>query len=63
MMEYAKDEVFIINYSEEKDKHKKAIRHKRKKNNIISLFFTMGIVFAIFDITFVYYFFSLLTKI
>jgi hypothetical protein len=66
-MEYAKDEVFTINYNEEKDKQKtprkRGIKEKIKKNKIISLFFTIGIIFTVFDVTFVYYFFSLLTKI
>jgi hypothetical protein len=64
-MEYAKDEIFTINYNKEKDKlefpKKKIMRGKR--NKILSMFLTIGIVFTIFDIAFVYYFFSLLAKI
>jgi hypothetical protein len=64
-MEYAKDEVFTIKYNEEEDKleypKKSVTRGKMKK--ILSIFFSIGIAFTIFDIAFIYYFFSLLTKI
>lgn len=67
MMEYAKDEIFTIRYNIKKDELeypiRKRIREKIRKNKVLSLFFMMGLTFIILDITFIYYFFSLLTKI
>lgn len=66
-MEYAKDEIFTIRYNIKKDELEyplgKRIRDKIRKHKVISLFFIMGIIFTVLDITLVYYFFSLLTKI
>lgn len=66
-MEYAKDEIFTIRYNVKKDKLeypiRKRIREKIHNHKILSLFFMMGITFMILDITFIFYFFSLLTKI
>ena len=66
-MEYAKDEIFTIRYNIKKDELeyplRKRIRDKIRKHKVISLFFIMGIIFTMLDITLVYYFFSLLTKI
>lgn len=67
MMEYAKDEIFTIRYNMKKDKLEypiqKKIREKIKQNKVLSLFFLMGVIFTVLDITFIYCFFSLLTKI
>lgn len=67
MMEYAKDEVFTIRYNIEKDKLEypiqRTIREKIKQNKVLSLFFFMGVIFTTLDITFIYWFFSLLTKL
>lgn len=67
MIEYTKDEIFTIQYNIKKDKLEypiqKTIREKMKQNKVLSLFFLLGIIFTVLDITFVYYFFSLLTKI
>lgn len=67
MMEYAKDEIFTIHYPIKKDKREypiqKKMREKIREHKVLSLFFLMGIIFTILDITFIYCFFSLLTKI
>ena len=67
MMEYAKDEIFTIRYNVKKDELeypiRKRIREKIENHRVLSLFFIMGVVFTILDITMIYYFFSLLTKI
>lgn len=67
MMEYAKDEIFTIRYNIKKDELEYPIRRrigeKIRKNKVLSLFLMMGLTFMVLDITFIYYFFSLLTKI
>ena len=67
MMEYAKDEVFTVSYPIKRDKLgdkiKKGIYDKMKQNKVVVLFLAMGITFMILDLTFLYYFFSLLTKL
>lgn len=67
MMEYAKDEIFTIRYNIKKDELeypiRKRIREKIKQNRVLSLFFLMGVIFTVADITLIYYFFSLFTKI
>lgn len=66
-MEYAKDEIFTISYNVKKDKLeyplRKRIQERIRKNKVLSLFFIMGVTFTILDVTLIYYFFSLLTKI
>lgn len=67
MMEYAKDEVFTICYPLKKDKLqypiRKTIGEKIKRHKVLTLFFIMGMMFTMLDVIFIYYFFSLLTKI
>lgn len=67
MMEYAKEEVLTARYPMKKDKlengMKERIYNKIKQNKVLTLFFVMGFTFAILDVTFIYYFFSLLTKL
>jgi len=67
MMEYAKEEVLTASYGVKKDKLKVSIQgkicNKVKQNKIVALFLAMGITFMVLDLTFIYYFFSLLTKL
>ena len=67
MMEYAKEEVLTASYGVKKDKLKVSIQgkicNKVKQNKIVALFLAMGITFIVLDLTFIYYFFSLLTKL
>lgn len=67
MMEYAKEEVLTVGYGVKKDKLKVSIQgkicNKVKQNKIVALFLAMGITFMVLDLTFIYYFFSLLTKL
>ena len=67
MMEYAKEEVLTAGYPMKKDKlengMKERIYSKIRQNKVLTLFFVMGVMFAILDVTFIYYFFSLLTKL
>lgn len=67
MMEYAKEEVLTARYPIKKDKledgMKERIYSKIRQNKVLTLFFVMGFTFAILDVTFIYYFFSLLTKL
>ena len=67
MMEYAKEEVLTVGYGVRKDKLEVSIQgkicNKVKQNKIVALFLAMGITFMVLDLTFIYYFFSLLTKL
>ncbi len=67
MMEYAKEEVLTVGYGVRKDKleagTKKGIYNKIRQNKVFVLFLAMGITFMVLDLTFIYYFFSLLTKL
>ena len=67
MIEYAKDEIFTIRYHLEKDRLKypvrKRVKEQIRRHKVLTLFFMMGMMFTMLDIVFIYYFFSLLTKI
>ena len=54
-MEYAKDEIFTIEYS--KEKHKKI-----NNNNIIRLLVSIGGIFCIANIIAIYHFFKILSN-
>lgn len=66
-MEYAKDEVFSITYSEEKDKlrhpFKKRILRRILNNKFITFLITIGILFSIINFILIYFFFQTLNSI
>lgn len=67
MMEYAKEEVLTVCYPMKKDKLEtrilERIYNKIKRNKVVALFLAMGITFMVLDLTFLYYFCTLLTKL
>lgn len=67
MMEYAKEEVLTVGYPMKKDKLEtgipERIYNKIKRNKVVALFLAMGITFMVLDLTFLYYFCTLLTKL
>ncbi|MCI8482609.1 MAG: hypothetical protein HFJ27_06175 [Clostridia bacterium] len=67
MIEYAKDEIFTIRYNLKKDELEypiqKRIKEKIKRHKVLSLFFTMAVIFCMADGILIYYFFLLLAKI
>lgn len=55
-MEYAKDEIFTIEYSKEKTK-------RFNHHNIIKLLFSIGVIFCIANIIAIYNFFKILSNL
>ena len=55
-MEYAKDEIFTIEYSKQKTK-------RISKNNIFGLLFSIGGIFCIANIIAIYNFFKILSNL
>ena len=66
-MEYAKDEVFSIQYNKRKDKLEYSFFRRFLKrilcNKFISLLIMMGLVFSILNFTLIYCFFEVLNTI
>ncbi len=67
MMDYAKDEVFSVNYLSKKDKpnniFKKRMIKKILHNKFITFTIVIGVVFSILNFSLIYYFFDLFSKI
>ena len=57
-MEYAKDEVYTINYIEKQDKQK----NHTERNRFIFLLVTLGTIFSIINFVLIYNFFDILMK-
>ena len=58
-MEYAKDEVYTVNYLKGKDK----LKTHTERNRFIILLATLGTVFSIINFILIFNFFEILTKI
>lgn len=57
-MEYAKDEIYTVNYIEKEDKPK----IHTERNRFIFLLVTLGTIFSIINFVLIYNFFDILMK-
>ncbi len=55
-MEYAKDEIYTIEYNKRKNK-------KNRTNNLLSLLLSIGAIFSIANVIAIYNFFRILSNI
>ena len=66
-MEYAKDEVFSIQYNKKKDRLEypffKRITKRILNNRFLTLLISMGVLFSIINFTLIYFFFQTLNSI
>lgn len=66
-MEYAKDEVFSIQYNQKRDKldsrRVKRLIGSIKKNKFLTLLMTLGMLFSVMNFMLIYYFFEVLRTI
>lgn len=58
-MEYAKDEIYTIQYSKEEDKQKVGIQ---ERNRFIFLLVSLGIVFSVINFVLIFNFFYILSR-
>lgn len=58
-MEYAKDEIYTIEYSKEEDKPRIGIQ---ERNRFIFLLISLGIVFSIINFVLIFNFFYILSR-
>lgn len=58
-MEYAKDEIYTIEYRKEEDKQKIGIQ---ERNRFIFLLISLGIVFSAINFVLIFNFFRILSK-